>query len=150
MPTAHDFGTERRNIVTLNVETGPWGSLGNLGQWDARTGGSAGGDMTKIRPAGMNEIAIGGVQTTEDVTCWRYVSRTRDAAIIGALLAGRQRADASASQEMTDRHENPTGFQITWRGVLDTVTIHDADASSTDDAKLTIVFSANADISVSE
>jgi hypothetical protein len=143
-----EFGTERRNIVTVNVESGPWGTLGNLGQWDARTGGTAGGDMTKIRPAGMGELAIGGVKTAEDVTCWRYFNRARDGAILAALMAARQRAFSSASQEATDRHELPTGFQVTWNGVLDSVQIHDADASSADDAKVTIVISVNSDVAV--
>lgn len=140
------YATKQRASVTVNVESGPWGALGNLGRWDKREGGLADSEETKIRPAGLGEIAIGGVQTADNVTCSRIYHLDRDRAIIAALRAARGKADASASQETLDAHENPTGDMSTWAGVLKSVMIFEADTTSNDEAEIVIEISTSSPV----
>jgi hypothetical protein len=145
-----NYATKQRTSVTLNVESHPsWdpqGVLGNLGRWDMRSGGEAGGDEQKIRPAGGKEIAIGGIQTTENVTISRKFHLTRDSAIIGALYKARNKAEASAAQELLDRHEDPIGEMTQWSGVLLSVSEVEADSTSSDEAEIVCVISTDSDV----
>jgi hypothetical protein len=144
---ARNYATKQRTSVTTNVESHEsWGTLGNLGRWDKREGGLAGSEDTKVRPAGLGEIALGGVQTAEDVTVSRLYDLTRDSAIISALRAARGKADMSVSQAVLDKHENPTGELDTWTGVLMSVDTVEADTTSTDEAEVVLVMSCDSQV----
>lgn len=136
---ATSYVTERRNSVTFNVD---WPGLGNLGQWDKRSGGLADSDEEKISPAGMGEIPIGGRPTAENVIVSRFFDHAREPAIYALLLAARGVADASSSQDILDQHENPTGHQVTWHGILKSVQLHDADSTSSTGAEIVCEISA--------
>lgn len=145
---AQQYGTERRNTCTVNVESGSWGQLGNLGPWDKRSGGSGGSEETKISPAGMGEIAIGGRPTAENVTVSRFFKIDREPAVYAALLEARGKAEMGVTMEVLDQHENPTGFALHWSGVLMDVTPHDQDSTSNTGSELTLVMSASSPIVV--
>lgn len=144
------FATKQRTSVTVNVESheswDPGGVLGNLGRWDKREGGLADSEETKIRPAGLPETPLGGVQTTENVTVSRFYDLDRDGAIVDALRKARGKADASASQEALDAHEDPTGDMDTWSGVLKSVMVFEADSTSNDEAEVVLEISTGAKV----
>lgn len=140
------YGTQRRTSVTVNVD---WPGLGNIGRWDKRGGGAVGGDGQKINPAGLGEIAIGGIPSVEDFTVSRFLHIDRDPALRAALVAANQKADMSITEEILDNHENPTGRTATWTGVLDSVDFGEADSTSGETREVVLGLSADAQMVIS-
>lgn len=142
--------TKQRTFVTVNVESheswDPQGLLGNLGRWDKRSGGLADSEDTATRQAGVGEVQLGGVQTAEPVTVSRGYDLDRDAPLVAALRKARGAGEASASQDLLDRHNNPTGEIDTWKGVLKSVDVVEADSSSTDDGEIVLVINCDSDV----
>lgn len=138
---------ENQRLVNVWVESGPWGTLGDLGVWDSRTGGNAGSENTSYAPGGMlPEVQLGGRQTTEDVTVARLLVRERDRPLAKALFAARGQARVRIGDTLLDRSKNPFGAPITWKGVVQEVQWPDADSTSNDPARITLVCSAEGDI----
>lgn len=135
---------ESQRLVTVNVESGAWGTLGDLGTFEVRTGGNATSENTGYHPGGMGEfVQLGGQQTTEDVTVNRVLIRERDRPLIGPLLAARGRAKVTVGDSLLDKSKNPYGAPVVWTGILGDVTYPDADAESSDPARLILVINAD-------
>lgn len=142
------MATERQRLVTVWVESGPWGTLGDLGIWRGRTGGNATSETSDYAPGGMApRIQQDGEQTVEDVSVTRVWVPERDRPILAALFAARGQARMHVGDASLDRAKNPIGAPVTWTGLLGEVTYPDADAESSDPSVFTLVQRTEPEIS---
>lgn len=142
---------QNQRQVTVWIESDPaWdpnGVLGDLGIFEARTGGNLGSENTDFAPGAMApRKQIGGQQTAEDITVNRVFIRERDRALVGALAAARGRARMSTSDTLLDRSKNPFGDPVTFTGIMGEYHHPDADSESNDPARLEIVMNTDAEL----
>lgn len=134
--------TEAHAHVTVSVDSGTWGTLGNLGTFEVMDPGEAGGEVTKYTPGGQaDEVVIPGRKTHDDMTVNRVWKNPRDRDIIGPLLAARARAKMTVSEQPLDADYNPLGSPIVTTGLLMGVTRPGRDSDSTDPARLVLTMS---------
>lgn len=137
------MSTERQRLITVWIESGPWGTLGDLGTFEVLTGGNATSETTDYAPGGMApRQQLEGEQTIEDLTVGRVFIRERDRPIWAALLASRGQARMSIGETFLDRARNPVGAPVTYTGLVGEVTRPDYDSESTDPARYNIVLRA--------
>jgi hypothetical protein len=138
---------ESRSRVTVWVEPGPWGPLGDLGVFKTRTGGNADSEEFKDRPGGgAGEVALGGTPTTENVTTTRTNVPERDGPLRPVLRAARGKARMVVTEQPLDRNNNAIGAPDVWTGILKAVDPGDSDSMSSDPKLLTLEQSTDAQV----
>jgi hypothetical protein len=133
-----DQGKVRVQIM-LDEQT-PWPGLGDLGDWENRTGGSGGSDSVKHREGGMGPLkSYGGPPTMENVTVARRYDFVRDHAKIKALFAARGKALMLVTETPLDEYGVAFGDPIVYKGKLNDVNQGDVNANSNNIRMITLI-----------
>lgn len=131
-------------VVTVTVIKG--GESRNLGVFDTWAGGEVDSDNSKYPRGGMQpEEPLGGRKTVGDVT----VGRLYDAFMQEQepwLDAGVGRAEGILTKQPLDDDGNAFGRPRVYTGKLITMTPPDHDSTSSDPARLELVFSTRGNI----
>ena len=116
----------------------------NTGTWDKKSGGDVTAAETKYRPGGMApEKSIGGPASVSNVTASREYILERDHAAAKRWLSRVGRARVTVHQHALDADGVPRGKPFTYRGVLQKVSIPDADSTATGVSMLEIEVSTD-------
>lgn len=108
----------------------PW-SLPGFNEWDTIAGGGVTAPDTKYQPAGGRAmIALGGVNTTANLTLTRIYDFIRDHNNIGVLLSAVGLATATVTKIPLDRGWNSTYSTLVYTGLLIDATPPDGDSTS--------------------
>jgi len=101
-------------IVTLIIDGTSYG------KWDVKTGGERTADITRHRPGGqLEEVLLGGLPTTGDVTISRVYDRARDHGLLNTLAGKVGNGAVTLSWQPTDGNMIPTAdAPITRSGML--------------------------------
>jgi hypothetical protein len=101
-------------IVTLIIDGTSYG------KWDVKSGGERTADITRHRPGGeLEEVLLGGLPTSGDVTIDRVYDRARDHALLNALAGKVGNGTITVSWQPTDGNMIPTAdAPITRSGML--------------------------------
>lgn len=116
----------RNALVTVTVENV------NLGIWTSKSGGQTEADGQKTRLGGMsNEVALGGPASTENVTVAKlYDTFMQSKRKWLRSLVGT--GSMSVSVTPLGNNKQPSSDTDTWTGILNRVTLPDADDNSND------------------
>lgn len=89
-------------------------------RWDVKTGGQRTADITRHRPGGqLEEVLLGGLPTTEDVTLNRVYDRARDHVLLERLRGKVGNGSVTISWQPTDGNMIATADSpVTRSGVL--------------------------------
>jgi hypothetical protein len=121
--------------VTVSYRVGGEVQTKQLGTFDGFDGGGVTAEDTKFYPGGMQQqIALGGRRSVDNVTVTRLYDLTRDHPIMGWLLAGVGKANATVTKTSLDVDGRVTGRPLVYRGKLMSVTPPSHDSESTDAA----------------
>lgn len=119
------------NVKIMIDEKTPWPGLGDLGDWENRTGGAGGSDSVKHREGNMGRlIAYGGPPTMENVVVARRMDPVRDHAKLKSLYEARGRALMIVTETELDEYGVAFGDPITYKGKLNDVNPGDVNANS--------------------
>lgn len=112
-----------------------------------KSGGNADSEEAKHRSAGgEQEEALGGVQTTENVTISRKFLPERDGPIIRRIRPLRGRRRMSITVQPLDRDDNTIGDPDVYTGIFKACNPSDADANSSDVSMFELELSTNSPI----
>lgn len=136
------MATEAQRLVTItSPDPDAHPLLVKLGTFEVKSGGGAPSDTATYTPGGsQTPVVEGGRQTFDDVTCNRVWVNERDRPLIGPLLAARGGTRFNIADQPLDRHYNPAGDPIVWKGLLQAYNHPGADSESNNSARLELVF----------
>lgn len=105
-----------------------------LGIWDTLSGGGVTAEETKHRPGGMQpEVSLGGPESVEELGVSKLLTRAEYDFLSGLIRRRRiGREQAVVNRQPLDIDGNPWGQPLTYRGVLQSVTLGDTDSNSSD------------------
>ena len=142
-----------KTTITLTMPNGslvqPWSSPG-FNEWDTIVGGAITSSEVKYQPAGgAQQIALGGVITTDNLTLTRIYDFIRDFNNLNALIAAVSVATMTVTKYPLNRDWSSVGKNMIYTGTLLTVTPPDGDsASSGNAAMLSIICSVSGQPSI--
>lgn len=116
------------------------------GAFDKTSGGDLDSEEQKYTSAGGHEEALGGRQTTDDLTVSRNFQVGRDDVLLQRFANRRGKADMVVTIQPTDADYNPFGRSLTYLGKLKTIQPPDSDSESNNAAMIGVVLSAGAQV----
>jgi hypothetical protein len=131
-----------RYRVTASVDNKP------LGVFDTFTGGEATSeDVKHARGGGGQERALGGRQTTGNVTISRIYDTDEREFDLGWLLNRRGKGEMTVTRQPLDADYNPKGKAIIYTGILQRVAPGNTDSHGADKDMLELEMSCNGPVS---
>lgn len=128
---------QRNALVTVVVDGD------SLGTFVTKSGGQTEADGQKTRLGGMSdEVALGGPASTENVVVAR-VFDTYMQAKAKALRSKVGLASMSVTHTALGNDKKPTGYSETYTGILNRVTLPDADDNSSEVAMIELELLTN-------
>lgn len=118
--------------ITVTIEGNDYGV------WDQFSGGDLASTVTPYVPGSGPQVPLSGIPTVAPITVSRLYDLHRDHANLPAMFAAVGGGTCVVKLVPIDRDGNAFGKAIIWSGILDKVTVPQADSTSSDAAKVTL------------